>query len=587
MSPSDAPTQPPRAKRPIWKKLALVLVLFSLIPTVTLGAVLLERNAEMIRTSSREVRLTATESLSILLDVMIADATEQLIAIAQALGNPELDGPIKLGLVQTLVSSSSSIDHAMIFDAQGKHIDTIKNNNLTYTPDTSDLTEDTRQSIMKDGKFISAQWVKNTQSSRMRMGVPLQTPEGTLTGYVISDVSLSAVQQRQKQLVDEKFQGDPNALYLLNNNAQTLLDTHTSDIDSELTERARELGKLKGVASSEEVKESSGEHSLATFKPLEQAPWIVIARVPRSVAYAPLYQMRIGVLIGLLLILIIGIFVSILFSRQITQPINALMEQCKALAQRHFSHRITLASNDELGVLAHTLNDSAQQLADSEEELLRQERIKNDLSRYLPLELVERVVVDGTEDLNMKGKSQEITVLFADVVGFTELCKTLSPEATVTILNELFTILTEIIFRHHGVVDKFIGDSIMAFWGAPEANEDHAVDACTAAEEILSWLELGNVTWQKRYGVTVELAIGLHSGPAVVGNVGSDTRMAYTAIGDTVNLAARLEAIARPNQILTTRQTANLIDDLFEVHYAGERLMPGHEEPLEIFEVTP
>lgn len=575
------------------------MVCFAMIPSLVLAVALLDRNAQMLKTSSREVRLTSTEALATSLDGLLLDALEQLAGVAQALGNPDLDPPVKLGLVQTLVSSSSSIDHALVFDASGQHIDTIRHEGLTYSPDTEPIPAPVREALQARGRFVSDDLVTREGGvDRVRMGVPLKSRAGEVTGFVLADVPLASIQKKRALLVDEKFDGDQLGLNLVNIQGKRLLqdrDDDASRLDPALVERARELAALKKVATSEEITErDSSEQALVTFKPLEQAPWLIVSRVPRSIAYAPLMTMRIAVLIALGLVLMLGVIVAILFSRQITRPVNALMHQCRAIAQRRFSARVELDSSDELGVLARTLNDSARELEESEQELLRQERIRNDLGRYLPHELVERVVLnerkDGAEQdayLSLKGREEEITVLFADVVGFTEICQHLSPQDTVTILNELFTILTEIIFRHGGVVDKFIGDSIMAFWGAPEPNADHAVDACSAAEEILSWLELGNVAWKERYDIEISLAIGMHSGPAVVGNVGSDTRLAYTAIGDTVNLAARLESIARPNQILTSRSTATLLDDLFETHYAGERLMPGHEEPIEVYEVTP
>src|SRR5690606_18474437 len=116
-------------------------------------------------------------------------------------------------------------------------------------------------------------------------------------------------------------------------------------------------------------------------------------------------------------------------------------------------------------------------------------------------------------------------------VQFTPLCERLPPDDVVALLNELFTIVTEIIFRHGGTVDKFIGDGIMAFWGAPAACDDHADRALAAADDILSWLEVGNDGWKERYGVELELAIGVNSGSPIIGNIGSSTRMEYTAIG--------------------------------------------------------
>lgn len=577
---TPTPPQTERTYRPLWRRLAFFMVLFTLVPALTIALVLLNRNAEMIKTTSREVRLAATETVSVPLDLLVVDARQQLVAVGQALGDPTLSGELKMGLARTLVSSSHTIDHALIFDASGVYIDTIRRQELTWKPSTQPLSKDAMASSLALGAYVSSSLIED----RARVIVPLRTPEQEITGYVVSDVPIARMEDLLKATAAQKFAGEAGELFILSAGGNLLLSgsDNPTAVEISLGARAQELAKLPGVATSEEV-----GTSLVTFKPLEHAPWIVVANVPRAVAYAPLESLRMWVLVALALVVLLGVGFSIGFARGITRPINELMVQCRAIARREFTRRVEITSKDELGVLAATLNDSASELAASEHELLRQERIRHDLGRYLPHELVERVINKDDQVIDMVGSSEQVTVMFADVVGFTALCQSLTPEQSVTILNDLFTIITEIIFRHGGVVDKFIGDSVMAFWGAPQKNEEHAVDACSAAEEIISWLELGNVSWKEKFGVEIALAIGIHSGEAIVGNVGSSTRMTYTAIGDTVNLAARLESIARPNQILVTRHTANLVDELFELSYAGERQMPGYDEPLEIYEVTP
>ena len=126
----------------------------------------------------------------------------------------------------------------------------------------------------------------------------------------------------------------------------------------------------------------------------------------------------------------------------------------------------------------------------------------------------------------------------------------------------------------------------MAVFGAPAEQPDHAARALATARDMLRFLEAANAGLEDRYGVTVQLAIGVNSGDAVVGNVGSEKRMEYTAIGDVVNVAARLETIARPQQILVTRATADAAGDEFERTRIGEREVPGRAAPVELFEVS-
>jgi class 3 adenylate cyclase len=232
------------------------------------------------------------------------------------------------------------------------------------------------------------------------------------------------------------------------------------------------------------------------------------------------------------------------------------------------------------------MTQAADDLRIGEERLASERAIRSDLGRYLPAELVD-LVVRREQDMALGGAKRELTVMFADVVSFTPLTERLTPEQVVALLNELFTIITEIVFRHGGTIDKFVGDCVMALWGVPTAQPDHAARALAAAEEVLSWLDAGNVAWQRKYGVKVQLAVGINSGDAVVGNIGSERRMEYTAIGDVVNVAARLEAIARPQQILLTAATKARAGSGFRFVELGERTLAGRAEPLLLYELIP
>jgi class 3 adenylate cyclase len=176
-------------------------------------------------------------------------------------------------------------------------------------------------------------------------------------------------------------------------------------------------------------------------------------------------------------------------------------------------------------------------------------------------------------------------VLFADVVAFTPLAESRSAEEVVSLLNELFSILTEIVFRHGGTVDKFIGDCIMAIWGAPVAQPDHAQRALAAAEDMMRFLETANERFREVYGIEIRLGIGVNSGEAIVGNIGSDKRMEYTVIGDVVNVAARLESIAAPNQLLVSEATRRLAGVGFDLTLVGEKNLTGRKNATTVYQL--
>ncbi len=204
--------------------------------------------------------------------------------------------------------------------------------------------------------------------------------------------------------------------------------------------------------------------------------------------------------------------------------------------------------------------------------------------RFLDPQVVNELIGRGAIDYRAQASTREVTVLFSDIRGFTSLSETAAPEDVVALLNRYFTRQVEIIFKHGGTLDKFIGDGIMAFWGAPTAYPDHARRAVEAALEMSAALdefrgELGAL------GAALDIGIGLHSGKAVVGFIGSDERLDYTAIGDTVNSASRVESTTKGvSRILVSKTTREAAGEDFEWRDHGLHRVKGRGEELHLFQ---
>jgi adenylate cyclase len=207
--------------------------------------------------------------------------------------------------------------------------------------------------------------------------------------------------------------------------------------------------------------------------------------------------------------------------------------------------------------------------------------------RFLDPQVVSELIGRGEIDYRARAVTREITVLFSDIRGFTSLSETAAPDDVVALLNRYFTSQVEIIFKHGGTLDKFIGDGIMAFWGAPTAHPDHARRAVLAALEMSAALdelrsELGAL------GAGLDIGIGLHTGSAVVGFIGSDERLDYTAIGDTVNCASRVESTTKGiSRILVSRTTREAAGEGFEWRDRGLHRVKGRGEELHLFQPCP
>jgi len=313
--------------------------------------------------------------------------------------------------------------------------------------------------------------------------------------------------------------------------------------------------------------------------------WVIGLARPRAAVYAELERTR-RVLLGVgALALLGGIVAAFVAARAVTRPVLALVDQAAKIGRRRYAEVSGAgARRDEVGDLGRAMVTMARDLEAQEQAIERELRRRADLSRFLAPEVVD-AIVRGEHSLELGGHRAEITVLFADVVAFTPLAERHPPELAVEILNELFGLLSEVVFRHGGLVDKFVGDSLMALWGAPVACPDHASRAVRAAEDMLQFLEPAAEVWRERHGVEIRLAIGINTGSAIVGNIGSDKRMEYTAIGDTVNVAARLEAIARPNQILIAEGTAERVEGEFPLRRLGAQSLAGRATETIVFEL--
>ena len=202
---------------------------------------------------------------------------------------------------------------------------------------------------------------------------------------------------------------------------------------------------------------------------------------------------------------------------------------------------------------------------------------------YTPKHLVDKILNTRS---SVEGERKLVTVLFADVADYTAISENLDPEEVHQIMDGCFKILMDEIHTYEGTINQFTGDGVMALFGAPVAHEDHAQTACHAALAIQKALEGYGRDLERKFGLRFQMRMGLNSGPVVVGSIGDDLRMDYTALGDTTNLAARMEGMAKPGTILGTAYTHKLTRDFFEFEPLGRVRVKGKREPQEVYELV-
>ena len=211
-------------------------------------------------------------------------------------------------------------------------------------------------------------------------------------------------------------------------------------------------------------------------------------------------------------------------------------------------------------------------------------RVTGIFGRYVSKTVVQEIL-SSKEEIKVGGIRKDITLMFVDIRGFTPLSEKMEPEDIINILNDYLDLCSRAVFAYEGTIDKFIGDGVMSIFGAPIEQEDHPERAVRAALQMQKESVKLAERLLERYGRSVSFGIGLNSGPAVVGNIGSHERLDYTAIGDTVNLAARLESNAKPGQILVSKETYERIKEKFKVTPLEAIKVKGKEQLVEIYQV--
>lgn len=267
--------------------------------------------------------------------------------------------------------------------------------------------------------------------------------------------------------------------------------------------------------------------------------------------------------------LALGLLLSWLLSRRLARPVRALVEGTRAIREGHYDTRVTTGTRDELADLAASFNEMA-------EGLTQRERYRSLLFQVSDDAIARQLM----ETACLGGERREVTVLFCDIRDFTATTAGMEPEGIIGMLNEHMTALTETVHRHHGVVDKFVGDLIMAIFGAPKSYGDDAGNAAACALEMMSRRHALNAHTEHP---PLRIGIGLASGTAIAGCMGSENRLNYTVLGEPVNLASRLCSAAGPDEVIIDPVTRDLLEERAVTRALPPLRLKGFPKPVEPF----
>jgi len=216
---------------------------------------------------------------------------------------------------------------------------------------------------------------------------------------------------------------------------------------------------------------------------------------------------------------------------------------------------------------------------------MEKRKVEGTFKRYVAPEIVDEIMHQGMDSIKLGGELVDCAILFVDIRGFTTMSEALSPEQVVAILNKYLNLTSSSIFKFGGTLDKFIGDATMAIFNAPLPQEDYIYKAVCAANDMVEKSHQLGEELEKEFGRRVYFGVGVHCGKAVVGNIGTDRRMDYTAIGDTVNTSARLEANAPKDTVYISKKVVDALDGRIECESVGNIPLKGKSEELEVFKL--
>ncbi len=275
----------------------------------------------------------------------------------------------------------------------------------------------------------------------------------------------------------------------------------------------------------------------------------------------------------------LAILLAVWLSHDFTRPLYRLSESLERIGKGDLTTASTANGSVEFTQMAATINAMAAGLRE-------RETVKRAFSGYISRQVLEQITLKG-ELPELKGERRRITVLFCDIRGFTPMAEGMRPEEVVEILSEFFSHMVDVILRNHGRIDKFLGDGMMVTFGAPADDPDHEEHAVLAALAMQGEMASLAAAWEQQGRRSFKMGIGINSGPAVVGNIGSQEHMEYTAIGDTVNLAARLETVTKDLgvDIIVSEHTHSAVRPLFQWRPLGDVQVKGREESVRTYGV--
>ncbi len=320
-----------------------------------------------------------------------------------------------------------------------------------------------------------------------------------------------------------------------------------------------------------------GEHLLNLYRPItfkDKTLGQVHVGISLDFIEELIQRERGSVIIVAFLVILVGLGVAVLYGFRFSRPISQLVRATEEIARGNYQYRVPLRRNDELGNLGMAFNRMGH-------ELWKNAMTQKSFGKYVGTEVLDLILANPETEW-LKGTRNEATILFGDVRGFTAFAAEKAPEQVVEALNQFLETATAVIIRNGGYIDKFIGDAVLGVFGVPVFRRDHVERAVRAAMQLQEELRVKSAAGNRLLSA---VGISIHTGVVVAGNVGSQSKMEYTVIGDSVNLTSRLNALAGAGDVIVSQAVKTQLDGLIEAESLGRQNIKGKADPVDVFRV--
>jgi len=434
------------------------------------------------------------------------------------------------------------------------------------------------RSEVKEGNFV----ILNSSIERwdpiITIALPLIKINKTITHYVVADIDLSLIQKTMSDNgLNLFFMTDKDGI-VMGHRDETLATKKQNFSGNEIVRLAIQSQMASGMKYLPEngsQKAMYAAYAKTTFGP------IVFSQVEEEQILVVTKELKNNIIQIVGYFLSVALFLVFVFSMTLTSPLETLTGLIHLVSKGNFdvnaSQQVKSLFKDEVKELATAFDSMT-------EGLKERDKVKNLFNKFHGSSVTEDLM---KKDVSIGGQTKEVIVFFSDIRGFTAFSEKRKPEEVVSMLNEYFAVMVKIINANGGIVDKFIGDAIMAVWGVPKSTKKDANNAVKACLEMRRALADLNEKRMSRKEPPIQIGMGLHAGTAISGTIGSDERMEYTIIGNTVNTGSRIESSTKAfgSDLLVSDTVLEKVGDSFLTEYAGSAEVKGRSEPLKLHKV--